>query len=132
MQRWKEKKPEETIRSIQEVLRKQNINVQEIQQSNSKGCYALTLMIKGTDLSVNGKGGTELFARASAYGEMMERLATCSLFRLKHVHKMTEKESCVFYQDEIAVGKKAYEESEYITSTSLILESDAINFFSIS
>ena len=46
---------------------------------------------------------------------MMERLATCSLFRLKHFHKMTEKESCVFYQDEIAVGKKAYEESEYIT-----------------
>ena len=47
-------------------------------------CYAVTLVVGNTNLFVNGKGSSLEFARASAYGELMERLLTKVLFRYNY------------------------------------------------
>ena len=81
MKRHKSQKPKETIRKIKCFLKKVNLTVFEHEMKNADEFYSILLQIEGSTLFVNGKGTTAEYARASAYGELMERILTGILFR---------------------------------------------------
>ncbi len=72
--RYKETSPENTVKRIKEILKKNNIEVEENwTKKSSVGTYSLRVCIKGTNLGQNGKGMTKEFALASGYAEFLER-----------------------------------------------------------
>ena len=79
--KWKDKDPLETVKGIKKFLADRNIVINEDEITCVGSCYAVVLVIEGTNLFVNGKGSTKEFAMASAYGELMERIMTKVLFR---------------------------------------------------
>jgi ribosomal peptide maturation radical SAM protein 1 len=84
IKRYKSKNPVETVHSIKKMLVDARIEVIQNKMHNVGGFYSLTLQIKGTSLFVNGKGSTEDYTLASAYGELAERLLSNVLLRFKH------------------------------------------------
>lgn len=80
---FKDKSPQDTIQTIRTILKRNNIIVLENTWYNKKNLYcSLSLGVDNTPLSVNGKGVTPLFALASAYGELMERMQNMSSYKL--------------------------------------------------
>ena len=72
---YKDETPEGTVARIQQILRGFGIETQEEWLDSSVPyCYSNRITVKGTTFGVNGKGVTRAFARASGYGELMERL----------------------------------------------------------
>ena len=72
---FKDSTPEGTVRRIQGILAEYGIEVEELwHKTNVPYCFALSVKVVGTTFRVNGKGLSKEFARASAYGELMERL----------------------------------------------------------
>ncbi len=72
--RYKETSPEKTVKRIKEILKSNNVEVEENwTKKSSVNTYSLRLCIKGTNLGQNGKGMTKEFALASAYAEFLER-----------------------------------------------------------
>lgn len=72
---YKEKMPEETIKELENILSSLDIEVvEEWQDMSSIGTYALRLYIKDSDMGSNGKGISKVYARASAYAELIERM----------------------------------------------------------
>lgn len=72
----KDSKPENTIENIKNILKKLDIEVVENTETTFENyLYYTRLTIEGLyDIGVNGKGSTEMYSRASAYSELMERL----------------------------------------------------------
>ncbi|MGI6069851.1 MAG: YcaO-like family protein [Blautia sp.] len=72
---YKDRRPQETVEYLQNILKELGIPVeeQEIPRS-SADTYSLRINIKGTGLGSNGKGVSEIYAKASAYAEFLERL----------------------------------------------------------
>lgn len=72
----KDNKPENTIKNIKNILKKLDIEVTEDTEASFEDyLYCTRLTVEGLyDIGVNGKGSTELYSRASAYSELMERL----------------------------------------------------------
>lgn len=72
---FKDSTPESTVARIKSILASYGIEAEESWfETSVPYCYALSVYVKGTTFSVNGKGLTREFAQASAYGELMERL----------------------------------------------------------
>lgn len=72
---YKDKTPIETVDCIQNILNNINIELQEIwNNSGVDFCHSLNVFASDGVPSSNGKGVTKDFARASAYGEMIERI----------------------------------------------------------
>lgn len=72
---FKDASPVATVEKILRILGENGIKTEEFWfESNVPYCHALRISIPGTSFSVNGKGLTQEFARASGYGELMERL----------------------------------------------------------
>ena len=72
---YKDNTPEGTVARIQSLLRSHGIETQEQWvESNVPNCYTLRVTVVGTTFGTNGKGVTKAFARASGYGELMERM----------------------------------------------------------
>jgi len=72
---FKDARPTATVDKILSILRENGIETEEFWfESKVPFCHALRISIPGTSFSVNGKGLTPEFARASGYGELMERL----------------------------------------------------------
>lgn len=84
--KYKTARPEETIQQVQQLLKQAGIDV-KMQKINTIGdeiTYRLTITngeLGRFNIGTNGKGMTEPYAIASAYGEMMERLENKFLFR---------------------------------------------------
>jgi len=106
--RWKEETPKNTIAKIKNFLKEHDIEVEEVNKTNSKGCYALTLILKDTNLFVNGKGTTLEYATASAYGEFMERISTLVLFRYNHKGLTTKDEGPIYINEELFFTSEEY------------------------
>lgn len=84
--KYKTVHPEETIQHVQALLEKAGIktNLQKINTIGDEVTYRLTITngdLWKFNIGTNGKGMTEQYAIASAYGEMMERLENKFLFR---------------------------------------------------
>ena len=74
-EKFKEAKPQDTVAKIKGILDSLGIEVYETwYDSGLENCYSLTVSAKGGIPTSNGKGITKDFARASAYGEFIERL----------------------------------------------------------
>lgn len=81
--KYKDARPLATINRIKDILGELGLLPVETMWRNSvDGFYSVSVQLSGTDLSTNGKGTTEEFALASAYGEMMERIQNQCTFRL--------------------------------------------------
>lgn len=81
--KYKDELPLNTIKKIKSILQKLGIYTIEDNWKNSvKGFYSVRVTIKETTLGTNGKGTTPVYALASAYGELMERLQNQSFFKL--------------------------------------------------
>ena len=72
--KYKESSPEATVARIQGIMVNLGIQPEEKWLRTVEGAVSLRLEFAGTGCGVNGKGTDEAFARASAYGEAMERL----------------------------------------------------------
>lgn len=81
-EKFKEISPAKTVEIIKNALKEIGIELEEKwTDSGIENCWSLTCSIKGQRFpSANGKGITEDFARASAYGEFMERLQSGLFF----------------------------------------------------
>ena len=98
---YKEKQPEETVGQIQKILKNLEINVtEEWQKKSSIGTYALRLKIENMDIGVNGKGINKIYAQASAYAELIERLQNDLLGDL-NVTALPSKYPFQLYYDEV-------------------------------
>lgn len=72
--RFKEARPEDTIKKIQDILVSIGIETEELWFPESViGTFSLRVNLKGTLIGSNGKGMTREFAKASAYAEFIER-----------------------------------------------------------
>lgn len=79
---FKDSTPEATVQRIRSILTANGIHVtEEWRETSVPYCYALSVRIDGTSFSTNGKGLSREFARASAYGELMERLQIGAIFK---------------------------------------------------
>ncbi len=82
MRTRKDCKPNLTISKIQCLLKELDLSVNEELFITNKNIVSVRLTIKPFyDLGTNGKGTSVEFARASAYGELMERLQSGFLFK---------------------------------------------------
>ena len=84
-ERFKEVSPEKTVENIRSILQDAGFEIEETwNESGVENCHSLQVRIKGVPvLKSNGKGVTAALARASAYGEFIERLQ-CGLFLYKY------------------------------------------------
>lgn len=74
-EKFKDAKPEDTVARIKSILNALGIQVYETwYESGLENCYSLSVFASRGLPSSNGKGVTKAFARASAYGEFIERL----------------------------------------------------------
>ncbi len=83
-ERFKDARPEDTVARIQGILKSLGIVLEELwTDSGLEDCWSLNVRIPGSySFFANGKGITKALARASAYGEFIERLQ-CGLFLYK-------------------------------------------------
>ncbi len=79
---YKDREPQETVEIVRNKLLKWGIEITENWFSSVAGLYSLRIEIKGTTIGANGKGITEEYALASAYGELCERLSLMLPFRM--------------------------------------------------
>ncbi len=109
MKTRKDALPENTINRIKDILDVIGINVIEKEKICHKNYwYSVRIEIDGLDgVGVNGKGFSEEYARASAYGELMERLQSGTLIEnlYSEFHQENENE---YYntQEELCLGLK--------------------------
>ena len=110
---YKNRKPEETIAIIQGLLEnKLGINTYErlFQEKNGLFHSCRILLDNGSwlrtvNIGTNGKGMTEAYSKASAYGELMERIQNYALLRFAdfatHTYLGKHKEDFPFYYEQI-------------------------------
>lgn len=80
-EKFKDEKPEKTVENIIEKLESIGIKLQERwNDSKIENCCSVRVTVDGNIPGTNGKGITKAFARASAYGEFMERLQSGLFF----------------------------------------------------
>lgn len=78
---FKDDSPMNTVSRIKQILKNCGIETEEKwNESGVPNCYSIRVSVFGTAFGVNGKGVTEEFALASAYGELMERLQLGKIF----------------------------------------------------
>ena len=83
-EKFKENSPENTVERIRSILSDLGIEITERwNDSGIDNCCSLNIYANGGAPSANGKGVTPALARASAYGEFMERLQS-GLFLYKY------------------------------------------------
>ncbi len=80
-EKFKDAKPEDTVKKIKGILDNLGIEVfEDWHDSGLENCYSLSVFAKGRIPLTNGKGVTKELARASAYAEFIERLQGGLLF----------------------------------------------------
>ena len=81
---FKDADPVKTVENIESIINGLGFCVEERWiDSGLDNCYSLQAIIAGTAVSSNGKGITRELARASAYGELIERLQSGLCFYKK-------------------------------------------------
>ena len=114
---YKDKNPHETVECIHRYLNKEfNLTVSCTSSNMGDIAPSYTLASRELCLITNGKGATDEFAQASAYGEFFERLLNLSFVRLGNVTPMDLNINYPYsYYDKAAV----YEEMRRIVSNEI-------------
>ena len=139
---YKNRKPEDTIALIQDILRvKLGIGTFERNFEERNGLFHSCRIILDNDswlrsanIGTNGKGMTEAYSRASAHGELMERIQNGTLLRIlyfgsKQFLEKNKEKYAVFYErvnQNDAVLPYLYTHDEIITDNNLRLK-ESIN-----
>ncbi len=94
----KDENPSNTIRRIKKILKENKINVKEYKiKTINKKFYSIRIEIKGFyNTGTNGKGESKKYAKASAYAELLERLASKNLINDYFLNKETFKENKLY------------------------------------
>lgn len=77
--KYKDALPNDTITKIQEILKSLGIVMNEKLNHPTQHLYSMRIQSEKLEWGTNGKGTTEVYCRASAYGEAMERLENLHL-----------------------------------------------------
>ncbi|MFD3155913.1 YcaO-like family protein [Haloimpatiens sp. FM7330] len=81
--KYKDEIPINTINRIRKILGELGlVTVEKNWKNSAEGFYSVRVTVGDTDIGTNGKGTTQEYALASAYGELMERLQNFAPFRL--------------------------------------------------
>ena len=73
--KYKDNKPEDTVNMLQNILHHAGIDTTYFWTNNEElECYSNRVGITGTSIGSNGKGTSRVYALASGYAELMERL----------------------------------------------------------
>lgn len=113
-EKFKDEKPEVTVQKIIEKLDDIGIKIEEVwNDSKIENCCSVRITANGKTPGTNGKGITKAFARASAYGEFMERLQS-GLFFYKYA--FFETDESVFLHA-FAPDKKYFTKDELLSDS---------------
>ena len=82
IKKHKDAQPINTIQRIRRILYSLGILTAEKWYQTGDSMYSVRVEITGTDIGQNGKGTTEAYALASAYGEFIERLQLGTLYNV--------------------------------------------------
>lgn len=106
--RYKDISPEETIKRNRSILEALGLIIEEHFTQQTDSIWSGWLHMPNIDWCVNGKGSTELYCKASAYGEALERLENFApiISKMKYVLKSKEF-PFMLYKDE---GRMSIEE----------------------
>lgn len=78
--KYKDDDPRDTIFRIQEILNRAGLfTVMEWADTNSEGAFSNRVSLYPSALGTNGKGTDRLYASASGYAELMERIQNAIL-----------------------------------------------------
>lgn len=110
--RWKTLNPADTVERIEAWLEKVGLEAQRLTAVHTGSCVSSTLTMGGGYLFVNGKGGSEDLCWASAYGELMERIATRALHRFRFVDESSGTSSALV-PDCVLVSRESFT-SDYV------------------
>ncbi len=125
MRNRKDSKPEETIQKIKEILSEVGLDTHITEAYNNEMCYSYRVELSDfPGIGTNGKGITEEYALASAYGELMERLQNGALIDFLFPYKERERQSGKFEEDLI------YDFCSYYDHIDSKIRTDLKNFFS--
>lgn len=114
-EKFKDENPQVTVEKIIENLKRIGVTIEESwNDSKIENCCSLMIKSNGRIPTTNGKGITKEFARASAYGEFMERLQAGLFF---YKYQGFERDESVFLHS-FAPDKK------YMTKEELLADSD--------
>lgn len=80
--KYKDQLPQDTIYQIRDALKDLGILTVEQWIDSVEGIHSLRVSIEGSGIGTNGKGTTQAYALASAYGEFMERLQNNILYNV--------------------------------------------------
>lgn len=118
-EKFKDASPESTVERIRNILKSVNIDVSEHwNDSGIENCNSLRLGAGKGYPSSNGKGITKAFARASAYGEFIERLQSGLFF-----YKLQS------FECDPAVNLQCYApDGKYFTQEELIQNADWFDY----
>lgn len=115
--KYKDNLPENTIFNIMSSLH--NANIMTTYEFNSKavnGCYSNRVTIKNTDFGSNGKGTSKIYALASGYAELIERLQNNMFYLGEHNSKLYDEFGFYYSPDErlINIDKYATYDNSFI------------------
>lgn len=106
--RYKEISPLDTIKNISEYLLGLGLYIKhEWFNSNVKNIFSVRISIYGTNYGANGKGINKEYALASAYGELIERIANGIIFKNNELLK-THDIGFIYFPDEINISEEYY------------------------
>lgn len=118
-EKFKDCTPEATVKKIQEILNSVGVEVRETwTDSGVEHCHSLMLSTNYGSPSANGKGVTKALARASAYGEFIERMQ-CGLFFYKNQSIHRAQDMCLH---------QYAPDARYMTEQELIAEGDWMDY----
>lgn len=118
-EKFKDEKPEITVDKIVEKLESIGITLNERwNDSKIENCCSVRVTAEGGAPGTNGKGVTEAFARASAYGEFIERLQS-GLFFYKYQS---------FENDESVYLHSYAPDKRYMTKAELLAEGEWMDY----
>lgn len=108
-QKFKDERPEATLFKIQSILYDAGISTTyRFTENDITGLYSNRVTVNGTNLGTNGKGTSPVFALASAYGELMERLQNNMLYVGLHCPDLAEKTGFEVAADECRIPAEEY------------------------
>ncbi len=94
-EKFKDNSPQKTVENITKILDSLNINVVErVDPSDVDHCFSMRVTTTDSTCGSNGKAVTRELARASAYGEFIERLQT-GLHFYKYQSLTANKDMCL-------------------------------------
>lgn len=103
---YKDAEPKETIERIHNLLQSFDISINEIILESIDGIFSVIINISNTSIAANGKGTTLDFAKASAYGELVERLQNFLHFRLFDMHELSDCNVKKYYKNDVYVKEE--------------------------